>query len=65
MSDIDHTLFVYKNKTTDEIWCKFFDDAKLVDKTQYDHIATLNPRMFIEYWWGGIERLREEMEEMK
>lgn len=65
MSDIDHILFVYKKKTTDEIWCKFLDAAKLVDLTQYDHIATLNPRMFIEYWWGGIERLREEMEEMK
>jgi len=60
MSDIDHTLFVYKNKTTDEIMCSFFDTAKLVDLTQHDHIATLNPRAYIAYWWGEIERLREE-----
>ena len=60
MNDIDHTLFVYKNKITDEVWCKFFDEAQLIDLTQYDHIATINPRMYIQYWWEGIERLREE-----
>ena len=57
MDEIEHILFVYKNKTTDKILCKFLHDAKLIDLTQYDHVATLNPQMFIEYWWEDIKRL--------
>jgi len=62
MDEIEHILFVYKNKTTNKILCKFLDNAKLIDLTQYDHIATLNPQMFIEYWWEDIKRLEKEME---
>ena len=62
MDEIKNILFVYKNKTTDKILCKFLDDAKLIDLTQYDHVATLNPQMFIEYWWEDIKRLEKEME---
>lgn len=60
MNEIKHILFVYKNKTTDKILCKFLHDAKLIDLTQYDHIASLNPQMFIEYWWEDIKRLETE-----
>lgn len=60
MNEIEHTLFVYKNKTTNKILCKFLDDAKSIDLTQYDHIATVNPQMFIEYWWEEIEKLEKE-----
>jgi hypothetical protein len=62
MDEIEHILFVYKNKTTNKILCKFLDDAKLIDLTQYDHVATLNPQMFIEHWWEDIKRLEKEME---
>ena len=61
MDEIEHTLFVYKNKTTNKIVCKFLDDAKLIDLTQYDHIATVNPQMFIQYWWEKIEKLEKEI----
>ena len=60
MNDLKHTLFVYKNKTTNKIVCKFLGDAKSIDLTQYDHVATLNPLMFIEYWWKEIEKLEKE-----
>jgi len=60
MDEIEHILFVYKNKTTNKISCKFLDDAKLIDLTQYDHIASLNPKMFIEYWWEETVRLEKE-----
>ena len=62
MDEIKHILFVYKKKTTNKILCKFLNDAKLIDLTQYDHVATLNPQMFIEYWWEDIKRLEKEME---
>ena len=62
MDEIKNILFVYKNKITNKILCKFLDGAKLIDLTQYDHVATLNPQMFIEYWWEDIKRLEKEME---
>jgi hypothetical protein len=65
MRDIDHTIFVYKNKTSDEISCKFLDETKLIDLKQYEHIGTLNPRSFIQFWWEEIEKLKKEMEEKK
>jgi len=60
MDEIEHILFVYKNKTTNKILCKFLDDAKLIDLTQFDHVATLNPQMFIKYWWEDIKKLEKE-----
>lgn len=61
MEEIKHIIFVYKNKTSNKIVCNFLDDAKSIDLTQYDHIATVNPQMFIQYWWEQIEKLEKEM----
>jgi len=60
---IEATVFVYRNKATGEIRCEYLDDAKLADLKDYDHLATLNPKMWVQYWFDTVYKLQEKENE--
>jgi len=53
---IEATVFVYRNKATGEIRCEYLDAAKLADLKDYDHLATINPQMWIQYHYDDQEK---------
>lgn len=46
------TVFVYRSKDTGQIRCHYAQEASALDSSperqQYDHIATLEPRLWIQ-----------------
>lgn len=56
MHNLDATVFVYRNKKTKDICCEYREKAMEVDVNLYDHIATLEPRMYIQYYYDERER---------
>jgi hypothetical protein len=56
MHNLDATVFVYRNKKTKDILCEYREKAREVDSTIYDHIATLEPRMYIQHHYDDQER---------
>ena len=63
MHNIEATVFVYRHKTTGEIRCEYLDAAKTVDPKDYHHEATLNPKMWVQYWFDTVSKLREKEDE--
>lgn len=58
--NLDATVFVYKHKATDEVKAFYTNDAFVVDKnSDYEHVATLEPRMFIQEHYAALERERQ------
>lgn len=64
MHNIEATVFVYRNKKTKDIRCEYNLTAKDVDMTKYDHIATLEPRMYIQYHYDDAEKFALMCEKM-
>lgn len=64
MHNIEATVFVYRNKKTKDIRCEYNLTAKDVDMTKYDHIATLEPRMYIQHHYDDAEKFALMCEKM-
>jgi len=64
MNNIDATVFAYRNKVTGEVRCEYLDTAKDADLKEYDHIATINPRMYIQYHYDDQEKFALICEKM-
>lgn len=62
MHRLDATVFVYRNKTNKEIRCEYADGK--VDGKLYEHIATLEPRMYIQYHYDDQEKFALLCEKM-
>lgn len=47
---LDATVFVYRHRETQKIAARYLEDARaLEDSEEWEHLATLEPRMWIEY----------------
>ena len=58
--NLEATVFVYRHRETREIRALYMDDARaMTDRADYEHIATLEPRMWIEAHYDDAERERE------
>lgn len=58
MDNISATVFVYRNKTTSEILCLYLNEAREADLKNYHHEATLNPKMWVQYWFDAVAHLQ-------
>jgi hypothetical protein len=57
--NLDATVFVYRLKETSQIKCEYLDKAKeFEDDPDWEHMATLEPRMWIEHNWHLVEAIR-------
>ena len=57
---IDAAVFVYRHRETREIRALYIDDARaMTGRADYEHIATLEPRMWIEAHYDDAEKERE------
>ena len=63
MDNINATIFVYRHKSTGEILCLYLDEAGNVPPKDYYHEATLNPKMWVQYWFDTVSKLREKEDE--
>lgn len=52
MNNLDATVFVYRHKTTKAIRCEYGE----LDETHYDHIVTLEPRLYIQFHYDDQEK---------
>lgn len=49
------TVFVYRNHETKQIRCEYLGAAPyLEDDPAWEHLATLEPRRWIEAHWGEV-----------
>jgi hypothetical protein len=64
MHNLNATVFVYRNKKTQDIRCEYRDQAWNVDGKLYDLIATLEPRMYIQHHYDDQERFALVCEKM-
>jgi hypothetical protein len=49
------TVFVYQLKETGQIKCEYIDEAKKLENDDaWEHLATLEPRMWIEHNYHKI-----------
>jgi hypothetical protein len=56
MSEIRHAILVYRIKSTGEIICAYADRLPpTTNDPDLEHIATLNPRLWIERNWNKVE----------
>ena len=58
--NLDATVFVYRNRETGEIRALYVDDARaMIGRDDYEHVATLEPRMWIEHHFDDAINERE------
>ena len=50
------TVFVYKHRVDETIRCEYIDGA-MVMGDEWVHLATLEPRLFIQAHWKDIEEI--------
>jgi hypothetical protein len=56
MNEIEHAVFVYRDRETDEIRCAYAHAARVMQHdNNFEHLATLNPRLWIERNWNKVE----------
>jgi hypothetical protein len=49
-------VFVYRYKGSDVIHCEYVEDTKSYEGSpQWEHIATLDPRLWIQAHWKLVE----------
>lgn len=61
---LDATVFVYRHKVTGKISALYLGDAKCLEsRDDHEHVATLEPRMWIEYHYDYIKQLQETSNE--
>ena len=54
------TVFVYRHRETGEIRALYVDDARaMIGRDDYEHVATLEPRMWIEHHFDDAINERE------
>lgn len=54
--NLQATVFVYRNRQTRQIRCEYLEDAsQLEDSPDWEHLATLEPRMWIQAHWDVVE----------
>lgn len=54
------TVFVYRHRETGEIRALYVDDARaMLGRDDYEHVATLEPRMWIEHHFDDAAKERE------
>ena len=59
--NLDATVFVYRLFETGQIRCEYIDKARdLEDDPAWEHMATLEPRMWIEHHWMEVERNKDD-----
>ena len=58
--NLDATVFVYRHRETGEIRAFYVDDARaMIDSDDYEHVATLEPRAWIEHHFDDAINERE------
>ena len=61
MHNINATVFVYRHRETRQIRALYIDDASaMTGRADYEHIATLEPRAWIEAHYDDAEMEREQ-----
>ena len=63
--NLEATVFVYKSKADGSIRAEYMEGAlSLLDKDEWIHLATLEPRMWIQYHYEDAEKIALKVEEM-
>lgn len=55
--NLEATVFVYKSKADGSIRAEYMEGALSLDKDEWVHLATLEPRMWIQAHWEDVERV--------
>jgi hypothetical protein len=62
--NVSATVFVYRHYKDKTIKAEYYSEAKLLeDSADWEHIATINPRMWIEYHYAEVEALTQDVPE--
>lgn len=63
--NLDATVFVYRHRETGAILALYVDDARaMIDNDDYEHVASLEPRMWIEHHFDDAINEREACAEI-
>ena len=63
--NLDATVFVYRHRETGAIRALYVDDARaMIGRDDYEHVATLEPRMWIEHHFDDAAKEREACAEI-
>ena len=57
--NLDATVFVYKSKANGSIRAEYTEGSLSLDNDEWDHLATLEPRMWIQHHFEDIEKADE------
>ena len=58
--NLDATVFVYRHRETGAIRALYVDDARaMIGRDDYEHVATLEPRMWIEHHFDDATKESE------
>lgn len=58
--NLDAAVFVYRNRETGAILALYADDERaMIGRDDYEHVATLEPRMWIEHHFDDEIKERE------
>lgn len=58
--NLDAAVFVYRHRETGAIRALYVDDARaMIDGDDYEHVASLEPRMWIEHHFDDATKERE------
>lgn len=52
--NLEATVFVFRHRHTGKIKAEYAEEARLVSVDDYEHLATLEPRMWIEYHFDEV-----------
>lgn len=56
----DATVYVYRHRETGAIRALYVDDARaMIDSDDYEHVASLEPRAWIEHHFDDVIKERE------
>ena len=59
--NLDAAVFVYRHSETGAIRALYVDDARaMIDRDDYEHVATLEQRMWIEHHFDDAIKERED-----
>ncbi len=57
--NLEATVFVFRHRQTAQIRCEYASEAEDVSVQEWEHLATLEPRMWIQYHWDDRADERE------
>jgi len=57
--NLNATVFVFRHRQTEQIRCEYISAAAEVRVQEWEHVATLDPRMWIQYHWNDQADERE------